>query len=658
MDGTNATHTICSCDHLTNFALLMVQKQTPEVQFFAYMNENNHLQMNGGGASPFGQAAGSLIGAGFGENENGSQEGDDSDETDTNSNSSSNINNNNNSNNNFVEDLADFKKIILKNYERILSKHWDFLSSREVRELSPREQEEVFGAWKESNLVTEQTNLDKRKSIDLIRNEFLRLKNFSKMRKMLVLIKNSLFWKMKFYNNTSPRQMTGKINWKDLPRSGLVKNFLRNLIKFRDTLRDGKMDNEKAQLLDLVWTERQENAFIVRFIMLNGEYMRRFVNGSAEGKSKKSFRELNSFYTTEQLNYLSMLRQQRKEEKPDNKADVKLIEDLRALEKDEWFSLEDVREDEITDNGLDFGYGDDETSAEDNIFLFQLIKNNTSLRFFIYLSIVFCIAFIIIAIVLLKVYHGSMFKVRNSGDSPNSPDGGIVDVDGGGLGNMLQLREGGLSRGIRGVDVLQHHRHQHNHNHQAPIPLPGLSDLGRFESSRGNSLRRSLVRTPIDHLEDDNGDRAQEFEMKQMYNGGVVETSQQPMHKKSLKKKKKKKRKSVEWPTITGPGVIGGVGNHHQDDFRSDNRNETESERQLDSRDSDEDSTGFEGGRMILNPTIHPPIFVNQHHHHLHHHLHTHTHYGPQGVENAGMASVGGGGALKNKIDRVAGYPL
>ena len=142
----------------------MVQKQTPEMQFFHAMNENNHLQT----------AAVT-----------------DEDEEDGASSAATTVPLNT------LEQLADFKRILLRNYERILSKNWDFLSQREVRELTGREQEQIFEAWKQQGLIGDASNIEKRRAIELIRAEFLRLKNFSRIRKMLVLIKNSLFWKMK-----------------------------------------------------------------------------------------------------------------------------------------------------------------------------------------------------------------------------------------------------------------------------------------------------------------------------------------------------------------------------------------------------------------------------------------------------------------------------
>lgn len=659
VEVTNATHTTCACDHLTNFALLMVQRQTPEAQFFQAMNENNHLQTaavtdEDGTDSPAGKL-------------------------------------------NELEALADFKRILLRNYERILSKNWEFLSQREVRELTGREQEQIFEAWKQQGLIGDASNVEKRQAIELIRSEFLRLKNFSRIRKMLVLIKNSLFWKMKRFNSNSLR-VTRQINWRDLPKTPMVRNFLRSLIKFRDFLRDGKMDNEKVQSLDLVLTERQENAFIVRFMLLNEAYMRQFMNMSSSSSSSveslsrvRSFRALNSFYIQEQLQFLQMMRQQKKEEKVFGAfPDSQLMDDFRRVEKDEWFSIEDIRADEITDHGLmgdgasgmsgdgdllgGDGNGMGGNGADDNLFLYQLVRNNTTLRLFIYLSVVLCVVLIVVAIVLLKLYHGSMFKVRrnegassgagtgsnNGSISGNHINGGVGEAGNNSLGGPMlayELNAGGVGlAGLRGGATGGSMRCQQQ------MPLPSIppssnasSDAPMIELSRGSSLRRSLVMMGGGGVggggnvvaETDfsmGGGGLDEFQLKRLYNGrasfGVTGNRNGGMvmmmgggHDRdggSLGLKQKRKRKmATDWP----PPPHTTMGTTGFDEYPPMMMGEGELEieqRPHDQSGMDETLLGLDGRMMGYPP---PPIFVNQHHHHLHHHLHTHTHYGGAGGE-------------------------
>lgn len=656
MEITNATHTTCACDHLTNFALLMVQKQTPEMQFFQYLNENNHHQ--GGSAAATDNGGNVVVAA----------DDEDMDQVAGVSELAARSQ---------LKDLADFKRILLRNHERILSKNWDFLSQREVRELSAREQEQVFDAWKAAGLLRDSNSVEKRQATDLVRNEFLRLKNFSRMRKMLVLIKNSLFWKIKRFNSTSPLRVARQINWRDLPKTTHVRHFLRSLIKFRDFLRDGKMDNEKVQHLDLLLTERQENAFLVRFLMLNENYMQRFVVNATtspnlpgqtqqQQQQRSSFRTLNSFYIREQLNFLQTLRQQKKE---DDKmavgfADAKLLDEFRSLEKDDWFLIEDIRNDEIADNGLfddgpnadradgdmdDDALGGRDDGTDDNLFLFQLVRNNTTLRLFIYLSIVLCIAFIIVAIVLLKVYRGSMFKVRprNGADQVVSDqvgrrpsdvmsdrtggrfDGGrgVVGLVGGGTDSVSDNRAQ-QALGMRCVDVLHHHHHQHQ---QPPLPLVPLSGGGGSSSttsgdalldmSRGNSMRRSMAMSMAEtDFNGGGGDNCgSDFEMKRIYNGSLrAEPQSTTAGTSSIGKVKKRKQKmATDWAQPP-PAPL--------DDYMDEMEMERH-QKQL----SDNALVAAAGGRIISYPA---QIFVNQHHHHLHHHLHTHTHYGAMNINN------------------------
>lgn len=645
---TNTSHTTCACDHLTNFALLMVQKQTPETQFFHAMNENNHLQT----------AAVT--------DEDGPEV--DSPKAQTQE----------------LASLADFKKILLRNYERILSKNWDFLSQREVRELTGREQEQIFEAWKQQGLIDDASNVEKRRAIELIRSEFLRLKNFSRVRKMLVLIKNSLFWKMKRFNSHgSPLRETRQINWRELPKTPLVRDFLRNLIKFRDFLRDGKMDNEKVQNLDLVLTERQENAFIVRFMLLNEAYMRQFMNmttaGGAGGADSldhpsrvRSFRALNSFYIQEQLQFLQMMRQQKKEEKVFGSfPDSQLMDEFRKVEKDEWFSIEDIRADEITDhgllgaggsggglgghpdgdgNGLEEGYIG---SGDDNLFLYQLVRNNTTLRLFIYLSVVLCVVLIVVAIVLLKLYHGSMFKVRRSQQQQGGQAG--VGPNSGSLNGMVGSNNdmGLVAYELNGAAAVR----ASMRCPQQPLPsIPpssnASSDAPMIELSRGSSLRRSLVMmggggtlAETDFSLGGGGRGLDEFQLKRMYNGrasygagGAAMTMIDGGGGGSLGLRQKRKRNlATEWPLppttmgTTGfdeypPTILMGAEGELELERR---RAPVEQHHQPQSGLVDETLLGLDG-RMLGYPP--PPIFVNQHHHHLHHHLHTHTHYGPGGV--------------------------
>lgn len=659
MELTNATHTTCACDHLTNFALLMVQKQTPETKFFHAMNENNHLQ-----TAAVTDEAGPETVATVAQMEE-------------------------------LESLADFKKILLRNFERILSKNWDFLSQREVRELTGREQEQIFEAWKQQGLIDDASNVEKRRAIELIRSEFLRLKNFSRIRKMLVLIKNSLFWKMKRFNG-NPLRVTRQINWRELPKTPLVRDFLRSLIKFRDFLRDGKMDNEKVQSLDLVLTERQENAFIVRFMLLNEAYMRQFMNmsmpsgvASPENLSRvRSFRALNSFYIQEQMQFLQMMRQQKKEEKVFGSfPDSQLMDEFRKVEKDGWFSIDDIRADEITDhglfggaagnggdgendrdrgddgNGLGHGYG----SEDDNLFLYQLVRNNTTLRLFIYLSVVLCVVLIVVAIVLLKLYHGSMFKVRSARDQGQQPGGqgglGAAAASGTSLNHQIN----GMMVG--GSGEMGYEMNVTRASMRCPQqPLPSIppssnasSDAPMIELSRGSSLRRSLVMMGGGggHMvaETDfslggggggGGDGFDEFQLKRMYNGrasygigGVGRTMDMDVGSSLGMKQKRKRKLATEWPPP--PTTIGATPYGEYPATILLGEGETELERRLpmdQQQGLDETMLGLDG-RMLGYPP--PPIFVNQHHHHLHHHLHTHTHYGPGGGGGAAESPIGMG---------------
>lgn len=680
----------------------MVQKRTPETQFFHAMNENNHLQT-----------------AAVTDDEEDSHSGPEAAMDSPAVQSTDNL-----------EALADFKRILLRNYERILSKNWDFLSQREVRELTGREQEQIFEAWKQQGLIDDASNVEKRRAIELIRSEFLRLKNFARVRKMLVLIKNSLFWKMRRFNGNSrhPLRVSRQINWRDLPKTPLVRNFLRSLIKFRDFLRDGKMDHEKVQSLDLVLTERQENAFIVRFMLLNEAYMRQFMNVSKEGVAAasaedhtsrwRSFRALNSFYIQEQLQLLQMMRQQKKEAGGgggENKVlgafpDAQLLDEFRKVEKDEWFGVDDdIRADEITDHGLlggsdhggaggsgegnglndgDGGYGDGGSgSGDDNLFLYQLVRNNTTLRLFIYLSVVLCVVLIVVAIVLLKLYHGSMFKVRGrsrrggggavgGGDQQGSShiNGGVVVV--GGSSNSSNEVGGGYEMSAVGGVTRASMRCPQQPLPSIPPSSNASSDAPMIELSRGSSLRRSLVMMGGGGVGGNNmvaetdfslgGGGFDEFQLKRMYNGRASFGGNVMMIGSgsagrggggggtdgsggSLGMKQKRKRKlATDWPPppttmgatgfdeyptmLMGGGGGGGIGHEGEMELER-------SRRPLDNHQEDA-LLGLDGRMMGYPP---PPIFVNQHHHHLHHHLHTHTHYGPGGA----MAVAAGGGLVE-----------